>query len=58
MSDRYSGVTKCPYCNKNTDYFYAEEWSEIQVCDNCGKKFKIVMCLKPVKILQTNEEKK
>jgi len=41
MTNRYMGTIKCPYCNKDTEFLYADEWAETQICDNCKKKFKM-----------------
>jgi len=41
MTDRYLGKIECPYCKKQTEYYFAQEWAEIQFCQNCEKKFKM-----------------
>jgi len=44
MSDRYSFNIKCPYCKKETAVLcYNGEWGESDVCDWCGKRFKIIV---------------
>lgn len=43
MTNRYTGLIKCPHCNKLTEYFYADEWGEGQICDKCKKEFKMEM---------------
>ena len=39
MSDRYTGFIKCPYCKKETEFMFNQEWGYQQICDNCKKKF-------------------
>jgi len=41
MTDRYCGTLKCPHCNKDTNFFYADEWSETGICELCEKKYLI-----------------
>ena len=35
------GKTKYPYCKEDTEFFYANEWAEEQICDKCKKEFKM-----------------
>ena len=43
MTTRYTGLIECPYCKKKTEFMYADEWGELQWCDNCEKKYRIVL---------------
>lgn len=45
MGDRYSGLIKCPYCDKDTEYLFNDEWGQVQWCEWCGKRFIIEMDL-------------
>ena len=50
MGDRYTGMIECPECKKQTEFLYAEEWGEIQICDHCRKRFKMYLTLTAKKI--------
>lgn len=39
MGDRYTGMIKCPHCDKLTEYLFNDEWGTEQYCDECEKKF-------------------
>lgn len=51
MGDRYSGMIKCPYCKKKTEFYYAlSSGITKNICEHCNKTFKIILDFKGVKI--------
>ena len=55
MTDRYFGKTKYPYCKEDTEFFYANEWAEGQICDKCKKEFKMRLDFVAVKFRRKKE---
>lgn len=42
MGDRIEGVLKCPYCGKNTHFYYAESCGFTKDdCEHCKRTFEI-----------------
>lgn len=43
MSDRMYLKVICPYCFKETDCFYCDDWATTDTCKHCDNWFRIEM---------------
>ena len=59
MGDRYNGMIQCPYCLKQTEFYYAESCGFTRErCEHCKKLFDIRMSITFVGVKIRRKKKK
>jgi hypothetical protein len=51
MGESYEGNIKCPYCDKETAFYYAPSSGfDTDRCEKCGKEFRLTLSILAFKL--------